>query len=275
MTFGDGDTMFYPLVALDVVAHEVSHGFTDYHSDLIYHGESGGINESFSDMAGEAAKYYMRGTNDFMTGYDIFKDPDGALRYLYDPPLDGRSIDHVDDYSPSTDVHYSSGIFNKAFWLIATSEGWDTQMAFNIFVKANMDYWEPGTDFQQGAEGAQDAAADYGYSVEDVCAAFAVVGLPCIDGSITVTSPNGGEQWPGGSTQTITWTSTGTIANVKIFYSTNGGVRWTNITNSTPNGGSYDWTLPTVSRAKTKCRVRITSVDETVEDSSDGNFTIL
>ncbi|NIM17128.1 MAG: PKD domain-containing protein [Candidatus Aminicenantes bacterium] len=177
MTFGDGYTTFYPLVGLDVVSHEVSHGFTDYNSDLIYSGQSGGINESFSDQAGEGAKYYMRGTNDFMCGYDIFKDPDGALRYLYDPPLDGKSIDHVDDYYDGMDVHYSSGIFNKAFYLIATSPGWTTRMAFDVFVKANQDYWTPSTNFQQGAEGAVDAALDWGYNCQDVAGAFAVVGI--------------------------------------------------------------------------------------------------
>ena len=177
MLFGDGYTTFYPLVCLDVVAHEVSHGFTDYNSDLIYSSQSGGINESFSDMAGEAAKYYMRGTNDFMCGYDIFKDPDGALRYLYDPPLDGISIDHVDDYYEGMNVHYSSGVFNKAFYLIATSPGWTTRMAFDIFVKANMDYWTPSTNFVQGAEGAISATVDYGYPCQDVANAFAAVGI--------------------------------------------------------------------------------------------------
>jgi Zn-dependent metalloprotease len=164
MTFGDGYTTFYPLVGLDVVAHEVSHGFTDFNSDLIYSNQSGGINESFSDMAGEAAKYYMRGENDFRCGYDIFKDPDEALRYLYDPPLDGRSIDHVDDYYDGMGVHFST-------------DGWTTRMAFDIFVKANQDYWTPSTNFQQGAEGAQDAAADYGYSCTAVRDAFAQVGI--------------------------------------------------------------------------------------------------
>ncbi|MFC2146652.1 M4 family metallopeptidase [Acidobacteriota bacterium] len=177
MYFGDGYTTFYPLVALDVVAHEVSHGFTDFNSDLVYREESGGINESFSDMAGEAAKYYMRGTNDFMCGYDIFKDPDKALRYLCNPTQDGRSIDHVDDYYDGLDVHYSSGVFNKAFCLIANSEGWTTRMAFDIFVKANQDYWTTTTNFQQGAEGAQAAAADYGYSCTAVRDAFAQVGI--------------------------------------------------------------------------------------------------
>jgi Zn-dependent metalloprotease len=162
LTFGDGDVIYFPPVSLEIVSHEVSHGFTDYNSGLIYSGQPGGINESFSDMAGEAAKYYLRGT---------------TLRYLYDPPLDGNSIDHVDDYYAGMPVHYSSGIFNKAFYLIAVSQGWTTRKAFDIFVKANQDYWEPDTDFQQGAEGARDAALDYGYSCEDVKDAFAVVGI--------------------------------------------------------------------------------------------------
>ncbi len=180
MTFGDGYTTFYPLVSLDVVAHEVSHGFTEYNSGLIYAGQSGGISESFSDAAGEACEYYMRGSNDFMCGYDIFKDPTGALRYLYDPPLDGYSIDHVDDYYEGMDVHFSCGIFNKAFYLIAASSGWNTHMAFDIFVKANQDYWIPDSTFVQGAEAVMDAAVDYGYSCQDVVDAFAVVGIDLV-----------------------------------------------------------------------------------------------
>jgi vibriolysin len=177
MTFGDGYTTFYPLVCLDVSAHEVSHGFTENHSGLIYSSQSGGINESYSDLAGEAAKYYMRGTNDFMCGYDIFKAAGEALRYLYNPPLDGVSIDHVSEYYEGLDVHYSSGIFNKAFYLIATSSGWTTRMAFDIFTKANTDYWVASSTFVQGAEGVQDAAADYGYNCADVQAGFANVGI--------------------------------------------------------------------------------------------------
>jgi vibriolysin len=180
MTFGDGYTTFYPLVCLDVSAHEVSHGFTEQNSNLTYSGQSGGINEAFSDMAGEAAKYYMRGTNDFMVGYDIFKSPSGALRYMYDPPLDGHSIDHVDDYYSGMDVHYSSGVFNKAFYLLATTSGWTTRMAFDVFVKANQDYWVPSTNFQQGGEGVQDAAADLGYSCTAVRDAFNTVGVTLV-----------------------------------------------------------------------------------------------
>lgn len=58
MAFGDGN-IFYPLVTLDITAHEVSHGFTQQHSSLEYHDESGALNESFSDMAAQAAKAYL------------------------------------------------------------------------------------------------------------------------------------------------------------------------------------------------------------------------
>jgi len=249
MTFGDGYTTFYPLVALDVVAHEVSHGFTDYHSDLIYSGQSGGINESFSDMAGEAAKYYMRGTNDFMCGYDIFKDPDGALRYLCDPPLDGRSIDHVDDYYTGMDVHYSSGIFNKAFCLIAQSTGWNTRMAFDIFVKANMDYWTPSTNFQQGAEGAQAAAADYGYPCEDVRDAFAVVGIPLNCGEpvemyvkdITQTITRRGRNYTSNAVVTI-WDINNNPVSGATVYITWSGVVEGSASDTTGTGGTVTFT---------------------------------
>jgi Zn-dependent metalloprotease len=180
MTFGDGYTTFYPLVALDVSCHEVSHGFTEQNSGLIYSSQSGGINESFSDMAGEAAKYYMRGSNDFMCGYDIFKQAGKALRYLYDPPLDGVSIDHVDDYYEGLDVHYSCGVFNKVFYLIAVSPGWNTHMTFDIFTRANMIYWVPSSTFVQGAEGAMTAAVDLGYPCQDVVNAFAQVGITIV-----------------------------------------------------------------------------------------------
>jgi PKD repeat protein len=197
MTFGDGYTRFYPLVSLDVSCHEVSHGFTEFNSGLMYLGQSGGINESFSDQAGESAEYYSRGTTDYMVGYEIFKDPNGAGRYMYDPPLDGYSIDHVDDYYSGMDVHYSSGVFNKAFWLLATTPGWNTRMAFDISVRANQLYWTPFTDFQQGAEGVMNAAVDLGYHCQAVVNAFAQVGItlwcpgpPVADFSVSL--PSGG-----------------------------------------------------------------------------------
>ncbi len=178
MTFGDGASTFYPLVSLDVSSHEVSHGFTEQNSGLIYSGQSGGINEAYSDIAGEAAEYYSRGSNDFLVGAEIFK-ASGALRYMYNPPLDGRSIDNAANYYNGLDVHYSSGVYNKAFYLLATKAGWNTQRAFQVFARANDLYWGPSTNFDQGACGVLTAAQDYGFRANDVADAFGSVGVGC------------------------------------------------------------------------------------------------
>ena len=175
MTFGDGGSRFYPLVSLDVSSHEVSHGFTEQNSGLIYRGQSGGINEAFSDMAGEAAEAYFKGENDFLVGFSIFKQAGKALRYMQDPTRDGKSIGSALGYTSGLDVHYSSGVFNRAFHKLATTEGWTTLKAFRVFAYANMNYWEPSTDFEKGATGVCDSAADLGYSVEDVANAFLLV----------------------------------------------------------------------------------------------------
>ncbi|MBB2484955.1 M4 family metallopeptidase [Mitsuaria sp. WAJ17] len=178
MHFGDGATTFYPLVSLDVASHEVSHGYTEQNSGLVYSGMSGGMNEAFSDMAGEAAEYYMKGSNDWKVGYEIFKGT-GALRYMDDPTKDGRSIDHASKYTSSLDVHYSSGVYNKAFYLLATKAGWNTRKAFEVFADANRLYWTANSTFNAGACGVEKAATSRGYTTADVTAAFSAVGVSC------------------------------------------------------------------------------------------------
>ncbi|MGL6232709.1 M4 family metallopeptidase [Aeromonas rivipollensis] len=176
MTFGDGATTFYPLVSLDVAAHEVSHGFTEQNSGLVYSGQSGGINEAFSDMAGEAAENYMKGSNDWLVGAQIFKG-NGSLRYFEDPTRDGSSIGHASDYYDGIDVHHSSGVYNRAFYLLANTGGWNTRKAFEVFVLANRLYWGANTSFDQGACGVTRAVTDLGYSLTDVATAFTAVGV--------------------------------------------------------------------------------------------------
>lgn len=178
MYFGDGATTFYPLVSLDVTSHEVSHGFTEQNAGLVYSGMSGGMNEAFSDMAGEAAEFYMKGTNDFLVGKDIFK-ASGALRYMANPPQDGRSIDNAANFTSTLDVHYSSGVYNKAFYLLATKTGWNVQKAFQVMADANRLYWTSNSTFNQGACGVETAAVNRGFVKADVTAAFASVGVSC------------------------------------------------------------------------------------------------
>jgi protocatechuate 3,4-dioxygenase beta subunit len=95
-----------------------------------------------------------------------------------------------------------------------------------------------------------------------------------VTASLTVTSPNGGEDWVWGSANDITWTSSGVIANVKIEYSTDNGANWTTIIASTPNDGSHSWTVPTI--ASSQCLVRVSDASTgTPADASDGSFSII
>src|SRR5207245_2918 len=94
-----------------------------------------------------------------------------------------------------------------------------------------------------------------------------------IEGALAVTSPNGGEKWNVGSVQPITWTNTGTVANVKLEYSKDNFATATVISASAPNTGSYTWTIPDA--ISTTVKVRVTDVaDPNASDSSDANFKI-
>ncbi len=209
MTFGDGASTFYPLVSLDVSAHEVSHGFTEQQSNLTYSGQSGGMNEAFSDMAGEAAEFYMRGSNDWKVGADIFKGT-GALRYMDDPTRDGRSIGHASNYTSGMDVHYSSGVYNKAFYLLSNKPGWGVVKAFQTFARANRDYWTASSTFNQGACGVETAATDLGFSKADVTAAFSSVGVSCSGG--------GGGSTGGTLTKGVTVTGLSASTGSEVVY---------------------------------------------------------
>lgn len=185
MTFGDGVDYFYPLTSLGVAAHEISHGFTEQHSDLVYYGQSGGMNESFSDMAAQAAEFFAYKKNSWEIGPEIFKNPDEALRYMEKPskdcgnrkPGNWCSIDEMSQYYNGLDVHFSSGIYNRIFYLIGNAKDWNTKKAFDVMVKANMDYWTATSTFAQGACGVLSAAKDLKYDLKPLNAAFKKVGV--------------------------------------------------------------------------------------------------
>ncbi|MFC2146815.1 hypothetical protein ACFLRT_05570, partial [Acidobacteriota bacterium] len=96
---------------------------------------------------------------------------------------------------------------------------------------------------------------------------------PPPSGSLTVTSPNGGEVWAKGSTENITWTSSGEVGNVRIYFSTDNGFQWTTIVSSTSNDGSYAWTLPDI--IADNCLVKISEVGNSqISDVSNDVFSI-
>lgn len=124
VTFGNGDfSTWYPLVALDIYAHELTHGVCERRAGLIYNpsGESGALHESFADLFGTSIDMFIGRANDYNIGEQAFTPyiPGDALRYLSNPPADGQSIDHYSLFSPARAPHSNGGIQNKAFYLLA------------------------------------------------------------------------------------------------------------------------------------------------------------
>ncbi len=124
MTYGDG-TGFTTLTALDVAGHELSHGVCARTANLVYCGESGGLNEANSDIFGTLIEFYARGGSgasigntggNWTIGEQLSSTP---LRYLYKPSLDGRSPDAWSASLGSLDVHYSSGPMNRCFYFLS------------------------------------------------------------------------------------------------------------------------------------------------------------
>jgi len=121
MRFGDGNGL--PLVSIDISAHEMTHGVTQFSANLIYRAESGALNESFSDIFGTLVEFYLEGpTADWLIAEDI-----GAFRSMENP----NAYDDPDTYfgqnwaslggSDNGGVHTNSGVQN--FWFYLLSEG--------------------------------------------------------------------------------------------------------------------------------------------------------
>jgi Zn-dependent metalloprotease len=143
MIYGDGDGKLFERFTkcLDVIAHELTHGVTQYTAALAYSGESGALNEHFSDVFGILVKQYAleqtAAKSDWLIGAGLLtKRVNGvAVRSMkapgtaYDDKLLGRDPQpaHMRDFKHLHDdnggVHVNSGIPNHAFYLAATALG--------------------------------------------------------------------------------------------------------------------------------------------------------
>ena len=92
--------------------------------------------------------------------------------------------------------------------------------------------------------------------------------------TITVISPNGGEQWKVGTTQCITWNSTGDIGRVKIEYSIDNRESWLVIENFAVNNGSFDWKVPDPPSHDCWVRISEAKTDRVISDTNDEAFSI-
>jgi Zn-dependent metalloprotease len=143
MVFGDGDGELFNrfTISIDVIGHELTHGVTEHEVGLTYHGQSGALNESVSDVFGSLVKQRALGQKadeaDWLIGAGLLapgvqgvalrsmKDPGTA----YDDPVLGKDPQPADmsGYVTTTEdnggVHLNSGIPNRAFCLAALNIG--------------------------------------------------------------------------------------------------------------------------------------------------------
>ncbi|NUN07635.1 MAG: T9SS type A sorting domain-containing protein [Ignavibacteriaceae bacterium] len=94
-------------------------------------------------------------------------------------------------------------------------------------------------------------------------------------GTLSVTTPNGGEEYQAGKNYNIQWTSSTSIQNLRIEFSTNNGTNWSVITASTPaTSGSFSWQIPSdVSTSQGRVRI-LDASNNSIADTSDAVFTI-
>jgi Zn-dependent metalloprotease len=143
MVYGDGDGRVFKrfTASLEVIAHELTHGVTQYTAALGYTGQTGALNEHISDAFGIMVKQYTLGQSadqsDWLIGSQLFGPAvhGCAVRSLafpgtaYDDPILGRDPQpsHMDGYvrtaGDNGGVHINSGILNHAFYLAAMEIG--------------------------------------------------------------------------------------------------------------------------------------------------------
>jgi len=182
----NGQNINYFAAGFDVVAHELSHAVTEFTSSLIYRNESGALNESFSDIMGTGAEYYVRSTGrsdrtaDYLIGEDIVTPArPGALtgiRSMSDPRSFGDPDHYAIRYTGPEDnggVHINSGISNHAFFLaieggtnrtsglaVTGVGGGNREQIERIFYRGFTSYLTPNATFAQARQATLRAASE-------------------------------------------------------------------------------------------------------------------
>lgn len=234
MVYGDGDGVWAgPMVTMDITGHEMTHGVTQYEANLTYSGESGGLNEAVSDIFGALVERYADGNVTSSATWYIGEDTwtpgtsGDALRYMNNPTADGYSLDYYTSSAGSTDVHYSSGIANLAFYLLSEGgahprlggtamTGVGADKAAQIWYRALSTYMTSSTSFSGARTATLSAASDlYGASSAEYTAvgdAWTLVGV-----SGTTTTGCG----------SYTYTATGSLSRSGKSYYEPGGSYYT------------------------------------------------
>ena len=152
------------LSTMDIMAHEFAHGVTNYSAGLQYSGESGALNESFSDIFGTMVESWTgAGGADWTMG----EDASWTIRDMSNPPAYGQP-DHYSNFVAGGGVHTNSGIQNKWFYLLSDGgthggvsvAGIGSAKAAQIAFRNLTVYLNSGSNHANARSGAIQAAKD-------------------------------------------------------------------------------------------------------------------
>ena len=244
MSYGDGNTTYTPLTALDIAGHEITHGVTEKTSNLNYSGQSGAMNEGFSDIFGTSIEFYAKpGSANWLIGENI----GAAFRSMSNPNQYSQPDTYLGTYwytgtADNGGVHTNSGVLNFWFYLLSqggsgtndvgtayTVTGIGIDKAAAIAYRTNTFYLISTSTFANARTYAIQSATDlYGAGSAEVIAttnAWAAVNVGTAAGTCTA---------PGGLTATgitttgatINWTAVSGASSYAVDYKASASSTW-------------------------------------------------
>ncbi len=197
MIFGDGDNKIGPLVSLDIIGHEITHGLTSNTANLLLENESGALNESFSDIFGVIIDFYTRPNQ---ANWTVAEEVSPLIRSLENPSINNDPDTYYGkNWKPigGTDfggIHSNNGVQNHWFYLLVNGgvgindkndtfnvEGIGIEKASKIVFRNLVYYLYPQSNYSDARIGSIKATEDLfggcSKEVESVTNAWYAVGV--------------------------------------------------------------------------------------------------
>lgn len=282
--FWDGASMNYNkrsgsnggVTGIDVCGHELTHGVTQETSDLVYSSQSGGINESLSDIMGKSVQFWAKPAD---KSWLLSNDMNWLIRNLANPNQFSMPDTYQGQYwSKYADVHTLSGVGNFMFVLLVdggsgtNDKGWNYNVssiglakADQIIYRSNAVYLTANSKYPDWRVACINAATDiYGAGSNEVLQvknAFYAVGLDSVS-AITCAKPSGlGTDSVTNKSAVLNWNAVTNAASYNVQWKKTSDLTWITVSGVISNS----YTLTGL--------VANTSYDFKVQASCDSNLT--
>ena len=277
MHFGVRSSDGSGITAIDIDGHELTHGVTQYTSNLNYSNQSGAINESMSDIFGKSVQFWSKPTD---VNWLLSNDMNWNIRNMANP----NAYSHPDTYlgtywytgtGDNGGVHYNSGVGNFMFYLLVTGgsgtndigsaytvSGLGLTIADAIIYRSETVYLTPTSQYSNWRTACINAATDlYGASsneVNQVMNAWYAVGIGSAAPSGTCPIPSGlASSAITDNSATVNWSTVAGAASYVLQYKTAAGSTWSSVATASTtanltgliSGTTYNYQLQSICSA--------------------------